>query len=127
MDAATGPSYSVCALDGGSPVDQPGDQARRVSTDTVRLQGCCSASCDTATGPSVSDCVEDRESPTGAVHMPSSGRASCGAATGLSASNCRENSGSTADAVRRHSCGPVVTTRQLEADVACLLRRLGAR
>ena len=52
----------------------------------------------------------------------------CGdVATGPSASNCCENSGSTADAVRRQSCGPGITMRSLEADVACLLRRLGTR
>ena len=54
-------------------VPQPGDQARRVFTDTVHQQGCCSAYCDTTTGPSGSDSGDDYESLASAVHRQSSG------------------------------------------------------
>ena len=58
------------------PLDQPGDQACRVSADTVHRQGCCRAYCDTATGPSVSDCGEGGGRPACAVHRQKYGRAS---------------------------------------------------
>ena len=54
-------------------VAQPGDQARRVFTDTVHQQGCSSAYCDTATGPSGSNSGDDCGSLASAVHRQSSG------------------------------------------------------
>ena len=36
--------------DGGQSADQPGDQERRDSADTVHRPGCCRAYCDAATG-----------------------------------------------------------------------------
>ena len=51
-----------------------GDQARRDSAGTVHRQGCCRAYCDTAAGPSVSDCAKDRGSSAGAVHRQFCGR-----------------------------------------------------
>ena len=56
------------------PLDQPGDQACRLPADTVHRQCCCRAYCDTATGPSVSDCAKDGGSPAGAVHRQFCGR-----------------------------------------------------
>ena len=63
-DTATG-SVSLAHTD---------DQARRDSADTVHRQGCCRASCDTATGPSVSDCAKEGGSSAGAVHRQFCGR-----------------------------------------------------
>ena len=58
------------------PLDRPGDQACRIPADTVHRQGCCRAYCDTATGPSVSDCGEGGGSPAHAAHRQNYGRAS---------------------------------------------------
>ena len=67
-----GPSYS----DGEQAVDQPGDQACFIPTDTVHRQGFCQYACGKAvTGPSYSDFVEDYGSPAGEVR-----RYSCGCA-----------------------------------------------
>ena len=53
-----------CAQDGGSPVDPPGNQARRVSTDSKRRQDGRRACGEAATGPSNSDSGKDLEVPT---------------------------------------------------------------
>ena len=50
--------------------DKPGDQALRISADSHR-RGRRSPSGDGTTGPSDSQCVEDRESPAGAVRPQS--------------------------------------------------------
>ena len=88
-------------------VAQPGDQARRVFTDTVHRQGSCSAYCDTATGPSGSDCGDYCASLASAVHRQSSGRASdhaVAATAGPSDSRCVEDRASLDSAVHRQSC-----------------------
>ena len=57
-------------------VDQPGDHACRIPTDTEHRQGCCRYACGAATiGPSDSDCNEDSANPAGGVR-----RQSCGGA-----------------------------------------------
>ena len=55
-------------------VDQPGDQACRVPTDSIHRQECCRYACgDAVTGPSSSDFVEDSGSPAGAIRRRSYG------------------------------------------------------
>ena len=49
--------------------DQPDDQARRDSADTVHRQSYCSAYYDIATDPSGSDCADDGGNPAEAVHF----------------------------------------------------------
>ena len=58
-----------------TPIDQPGDQARRDPADPIHRQGWQYACGDATTGLSDSDGAEDRESPTDAVR-----RESCGCA-----------------------------------------------
>ena len=61
--SSTGPSGSDSAVDGGRPVDQPGDQACREPADSKRRQGCRHA-CEVATtGPSGSDGAENGRCP----------------------------------------------------------------
>ena len=115
-DTATGPSASNCAEDGGSTADavhrqicaagdQPGDQTCRDSTDQVHQQGYRRACCDTATGPSASNCCEDSGSPEDAVHRQFCGRPCDHAATGPSDSNCGEDGGSLPRVVHRQIYG----------------------
>ena len=44
-----------------TPIDPPGDQARRDPSEPVQRQGCRYACGDATTGPTDSRCVEDRE------------------------------------------------------------------
>ena len=95
---------------GGMPLlslDQPGDQARRVSADAVYLQGCRLACCDATTGPVTVAQPGDqaRRDSADAVHRQSCCRAYCDTATGTTASNCCEDSGIPARAVHRQKSG----------------------
>ena len=95
------------------PVDQPGDQACRVSADSIHRHACC----DAANGPSNSDWVEDSGNPdhpgdqacrvpTDSIHRQSCCRDACGdAAKGPSESDCVEDSG---NPVGRVVEGPVI-------------------
>ena len=58
-DATTGPSDSNCDKDGCFPVDQPGDQACRVSAGSAHRQGRRRAGGDATTGPSCSGSIEE--------------------------------------------------------------------
>ena len=86
---------------------KPGDQAFRISADSHR-RGRQSPSGVATTGPSDSWCVEDSESPAGAVRRQVGGCArdrAVDATTGPSGLGCAEDSGSPAGAVRRQKGG----------------------
>ena len=121
----TGPSDSRCVEDRGSPA-LPGDQACRVSADSIHRQVCRQACGDAANGPSDSDCCEDSGNLAGEVRRQSCGGACDNADAPVRAvalkerisarihgqivdqpgdQACRYPTWKTADAVRRQSCG----------------------
>jgi len=106
----------ICEQIAGAPVEQPGDQARRVPADSVHRQGYCRYSCGVAaTGPSDSDYGKDCGSPDDqpsdqARRVPADSvlrherRRACGeAATGPSNSDSGKDCGSPDSTVHRQS------------------------
>ena len=121
-------------------VDQPGDQACRVPTDSVHRQSCCRDACgDAAKGPPDSDCIEDSGNsdqlgdqacrvPTDSLHRQSYCRDSCGdAENGPLVSDCIEDSGNPASEVRRQSCGGACDHADAPVPPVALKERISAR
>ena len=135
------PRIQTVFEDYGNP-DQPGDQARRVPTDSIHRQVCRSACGVAATGPSFSDGEQTVDQPGDqacripaetVVHRQGYCRYACGdAATGPSYSDFVEECGSPAGAVRRDSCGCACDLAdqpgdQAGRDPADSVRRQGCR